>query len=210
MTRVIFILGNVVFALVALAIGGVILALTVLPPVLHYQTYVVLSGSMEPAIHTGSVIVATAAQPEALKVGDIITFIRPGDQENLTHRIVDIKQNAQGPSFVTKGDANGAPDQDAVRYDHLAGKVQVSVPWVGYAFKFIGSPTMRFLMIVVPGILLLGSWLWEVWRPERKLKDPDVQLSSSMSPVASKPLAAAAQNLELGMPADAAAVPLRQ
>jgi len=209
-TRTLSFLGNLVFAAVVLAIGACILGLTILPPLMHYQTYVVLSGSMEPAIRTGSVVVATASPPEALKVGDIITFIRPGDQENITHRIVAVNSTAQGPSFVTKGDANSAADDGAVRYDRLAGKVRLTVPFIGYFFKFIGSPNMRFLMIVVPGILLLGSWLWEVWRPEPKPKAPGEQLSASMTPGPSKPPTVNQQNLELGVPADAAAVPLRQ
>lgn len=210
MTRAFSIAGNILFGVFALVLAATVLGLTILPPVLHYQTYVVLSGSMEPAIHTGSVIVATAAAPESLHVGDVITFIRPGDQENITHRIIDVKDGAQGPTFVTKGDASGAPDQGEVHYDHLAGKVRVSVPLLGYAFKFIGSPSMRFLFIVVPGILLLGSWLWEVWRPETKSSIAGVELSASMSPGGSKPQKGGPQNLDMGIPADAAAVPLRQ
>src|SRR5438445_7469167 len=108
--RILSKVGNALFTLFVLGLGAGILALTVLPPLLRYQTYVVLSGSMEPTIHTGSVIVATAADPAALQVGDIVTFVRPGDEENVTHRIIEIKGSPQGRSFVTKGDASGAPD----------------------------------------------------------------------------------------------------
>src|SRR6185312_15120341 len=121
--RLLSIAGNVLFAAIALLIGGVILALTVLPPVLRYQTYVVLSGSMEPAIRTGSVIVATAVDPKTLQVGDVITFLTADGQENITHRIAAIHGDAQGHvSFITKGDANSVEDQNEIRFDHLAGK----------------------------------------------------------------------------------------
>ena len=211
--RVLGIVGNALFALGAVVIGGGILALTVLPPVLRYQTYVVLSGSMEPTIHTGSVVVASAVDPSALQVGDIITFLSPSQQENITHRIVAIHAgaNGQGPSFITKGDANGVNDQQEIRYDHLAGKVTLTIPYVGYGFKFLGSSDMRFLMIVVPGILLLGSWLWEVWRPESKPRPPAEEVPAGLAPGPSTGGPEKEQpKLDMGVAVDAAAVPLRR
>ena len=208
---VLSVLGNAIFGLAALVIGVTILGLTVLPPVLRYQTYVVLSGSMEPAIHVGSVIIATAADPDTLRVGDIVTYVRPGDQENITHRIVQIKGNAQGRTFVTQGDANGAPDPGEVRFDRLAGRVQTSIPYLGYVFGFIGSQQMRFLFIVVPGILLLGSWLWDVWKPEPKDRPQSEEELAGRAPApVSPPAAKTANDLGLGVSADAAAVPLRR
>src|SRR5205085_9882515 len=115
-SHVLRIVGNVLFGLLGIAMVGLVAGLTILPQVLHFGTSVVLSGSMEPAIRTGSVIVAVATPQDRLKVGDVITYVRAGDQENVTHRIVDIKSTAEGPSFVTKGDANGAPDVDEIRY----------------------------------------------------------------------------------------------
>lgn len=196
----------------AVVIGGGVLALTVLPPVLRYQTYVVLSGSMEPAIHTGSVIVATAVDPAALQVGDVITFLAANQQENITHRIAGIHGDAQGHlSFITKGDANGVQDQDEIRFDHLAGKVTLTIPYLGYFFKFIGSSSMRLLFIVLPGLLLLGSWLWEIWRPEPKPTLPAEELPAGFAPVSSPTLAMADRHsTDTRISADAAAVPLRQ
>ncbi len=216
MNRAASIAGNALFAMATAGLGLAILSLTVLPPVLHYQTYVVLSGSMEPTIHVGSVVVATAAAPDSLKIGDVVTYVRPGDQENVTHRIVGIKGTAGSRTFVTKGDASGAPDQGEIRYDRLAGKVQLTIPLVGYFFKFIGSPSMRFLFIVVPGLLLLGSWLYEVWKPEPKPKAPDTETPKGMAPPPMKPSSSkptssnsVTKNLDLGL-SDAATVPLRR
>lgn len=212
MGRVFRVVANGLFGLIVALIAFIILALTVLPPVLRYQTYVVLSGSMEPTIHIGSVIVATAVDPNELRVGDIITYQRPTDKESVTHRIVQIKGSADGRAFVTQGDANGTPDLGDIRFDRLAGKVQMSVPYLGYIFNFIGSPTMRFLFIVVPGILLLGSWLWEIWRPDPHGKGADRELAGSMAPAPSEPaqMRTSKARKSLGMAADAAAVPLRQ
>ncbi|HLG71573.1 MAG TPA: signal peptidase I [Chloroflexota bacterium] len=214
MSKSLTLLGNILFGLVAVVVGGGLLALTVLPPVLRYQTYVVLSGSMEPAIRTGSVIVATAVDPKMLQVGDVITFLTPDGQENITHRIVGIHGDAQGHvSFITKGDANGVEDQNEIRFDHLAGKVTLTIPYVGYFFKFIGSPSMRMLFIVIPGLLLLGSWLWEVWKPRPKPHVPAEEVPPGMAPAAAAApsLALSEQRkMDVGVAADAAALPIRQ
>src|SRR5579862_4663081 len=79
------------FAVGAMAVLS-LLALTLLPNVLGYKTYVVLSGSMEPAIHTGSVLMALPVPPESLKVGDVIVYNRSDVNESVTHRIISVDQ----------------------------------------------------------------------------------------------------------------------
>jgi signal peptidase I len=205
-------LGNVLFGLLGIAMVGLIAGLTILPQVLHYGTYVVLSGSMEPAIRTGSVIVAAATPQDQLKVGDVITYVRAGDQENVTHRIVDIKSTPDGLSFVTKGDANSAPDADEIRYTSTAGKVVATVPYAGYFFKAIGSPVARFIFIVVPGTLLVGMWLWEIWRPKTDVSRKETEVPPNMSPGPTPEPASqtSAETLSLREPAaDVAGVQLR-
>jgi len=174
--RTLRITGSVLLGfLMSVVLLGVV-ALAILPPVMHYQTYVVMSGSMEPAIHTGSVVVAVAVPPDSLQVGDIITFSRAGDQESITHRIVTIKGTASEWAFVTKGDANGAEDPGETRFDRLAGKVVYVVPFLGYIFKFFGSSDMRWVMIVIPGLVLLGTWVVEIWRPKSNSRTPDAAI----------------------------------
>src|SRR5579862_9301200 len=80
------------------------------------KAYVVMSGSMEPAIHTGSVVVAQPAAPETLKVGDVIVYNLPKVSESITHRIIELKDDGGKPGFVTKGDANGGSDDWTVQY----------------------------------------------------------------------------------------------
>ena len=156
---------NIAVAGVGLAAVAVLAGLTVLAPFFHYSTYVVLSGSMAPSIQVGSVVVVRATPPEELKIGDVITFVRAGDQENVTHRIVAIEDTVDGPSFTTRGDANNVADTAEIRYNAMAGKVAASLPFVGYVLKWVSSPAARLLLIVVPGVLLAGIWLWEIWQP---------------------------------------------
>ena len=158
--------GNILFTLLIGVIGLLLAGFTILPGLLHYQSYVVLSGSMEPAIHTGSMVLAVSVPPESLQVGDVISFIRPGDQETITHRIVTIKGTVGDRSFVTQGDANNTPDPGDVRYDRLAGKVVFTIPYLGYIFRFLAGPGMRVLFVIIPGLIFLSTWLWEIWRPK--------------------------------------------
>lgn len=97
---------NVLFALV---IGLVLVAavgLTILPRVVGFQTYIVLSGSMEPTIPTASVVVVVPVKPSELQAGDIISFTRWTDGEEpvtITHRINQVVEPGTFPRFETKG-----------------------------------------------------------------------------------------------------------
>src|SRR2546425_3185564 len=57
-------------------------------PVFGYRTVILAGGSMEPALHNGSLVITREAEPEELEVGDIITFRYPGSRLTITHRIV--------------------------------------------------------------------------------------------------------------------------
>src|SRR5690606_31650101 len=77
-----------------------------------YQLKTVLSGSMEPAIKTGSIIaVKPGGDMTRFKEGDIITFM---DEERrlVTHRIIEVVQSGDQTMYRTKGDNNNAPDQN--------------------------------------------------------------------------------------------------
>ena len=107
----------IVIAVVALAIllaGVRIVGLT---------PYVVLSGSMEPTYHTGSLIYDKKVDPFTLKEGDVITFMVSEDTL-ATHRIVGVVPDEDEPGtirFRTKGDANDAEDGTLVHYKNVVG-----------------------------------------------------------------------------------------
>ncbi|GBE58374.1 signal peptidase I W [bacterium BMS3Abin01] len=86
-----------------------------LPVVGRYKPMVVLSGSMEPGIKVGSVVLVAAVNPDDIKVDDIITFPlprKPDNQEpaNTTHRVTRVIADSGGLRFITKGDANDTVD----------------------------------------------------------------------------------------------------
>lgn len=128
-----------------------------------YQVKVVLSGSMEPAIHTGSVIVI---KPETTYgVGDIITFGADTKiQVPVTHRIIEVAGSDRLPRYLTKGDANDDPDNGTVRSGEIIGRVWFSLPYVGYVLEFTKTPLGFWSLIIIPMTLIALLEIMSVYR----------------------------------------------
>lgn len=138
----------------AIAVIAVLLVVSVLPITGNYKVLTVLSGSMEPAIKTGSVVVVKPSQD--YKIGDIITFGEMSKTKTPTsHRIHDIKVVDGQPVYITKGDANNAPDQREITGKEIIGKVLFSVPYVGFAVDVAKKPFGFMLIIIVPAVVII-------------------------------------------------------
>lgn len=139
------------------------------PALWGYESYVVLSGSMEPTIHVGDLAVVQIVKSDQLKVGDIITY-RTAQRPDLvvTHRLIEIALDEQGRlSFRTKGDANEIADQVAVDQRGLLGRVAYTIPRIGYLVEFAKRPEGKILLIGIPGLLLALDTLLGVRRRRR-------------------------------------------
>ena len=115
-----------------------------------YSSFLIQSGSMEPAIMTGDIIVIQK-QNEYRKT-DVITF-RTNENRIVTHRIVAEENN--GTTFVTKGDANRSEDNDIVKQDQIIGKVAAVIPKLGYFVGFSKSPFGFILLIIFPATAMI-------------------------------------------------------
>ena len=147
-----------VVALIALAVALVGVRLFGL------QVYSVLSGSMEPAYKTGSIVYVKDVDPATLVVGDPITFELTGDTA-ATHRIVELVPDENDPTvtlFRTKGDANEEVDAALVAFDDIIGKPVFTIPYLGYLAEFIQSQTGRYLCIVAAAVVILLTVLSEI------------------------------------------------
>lgn len=151
-----------------------------LPTVAGHKLLTVLSGSMEPAIRTGDVIVVRPVQSGQLaKEGDVITFFAKEDGSMLiTHRVVGlIKVNEQPVAYVTKGDNNDSQDLTPVPVDRVVGLYQWRIPFFGYIADFMRKPFGILLFVVLPGLLFIGGELKKIWRAleetEASTKAPD-------------------------------------
>jgi signal peptidase len=121
---------NILYTLVfAAGIGGLVLFL--LPRIFQLVPQIVLSGSMEPEIGTGSLAYTTSMiLPEEVREQDIIAY-RMGREQAVLHRVIRIDEDGQ--CFLTKGDANQEADIGEVSYSRYLGKFVFSIPYLGYA-----------------------------------------------------------------------------
>ena len=156
--------------------------------------YTVLSGSMEPTYHVGSLIYVKEAEPAEIEVGDPITFVVNEDLLVATHRVVEIDVqtsrqqaivdengeamvDAEGnpiyeevpldePAyyFTTKGDANDAVDGAQVYYKNLLGVPVFTIPYLGYLSSWIQTKKGMIISINVALILLLLTFLPDLLR----------------------------------------------
>lgn len=145
-----------ILILVLLAVAGVFLA-SMFPVPGHIAIKIVKSGSMEPAMHVGSIVVI---KPEDMyAVGDVITFGEDTrTQIPTTHRIKEIGSENGSTIFTTKGDANEDPDPTRTPIGEVRGKMLFTVPYAGYVLDFAKRPLGFGLMIALPaGIIILDE-----------------------------------------------------
>lgn len=145
-------------------IGTILLIILVLvcipltiPRMIGYNIYTVVSGSMEPAIPTGSLVYINNMAPEEVQKDDVIAFYGATDGSSIiTHRVVT-NSTIMG-EFITKGDANEENDMNPIPYSHFIGKVVLSVPKVGGLAQTFTSMTGKIAaasMIVLAIVLHL-------------------------------------------------------
>ncbi len=143
----------VVMVCLAIAFGGVRL--------IGLRPFTILSGSMEPAYHVGSLIYVRKADPIELSSGDVITFML--DENTVaTHRIAEVVPDDSNPDilrFRTKGDANNAADGGLVRAENVLGRPVLTIPKLGYLAHHLQTPPGNFIAISVGVILVLLSLL---------------------------------------------------
>lgn len=152
-----------------LLIGCVILTGIVALPSLAggANSYVVLSQSMEPTLDPGDVVVVRSVPPSAVEEDDIVTYRASGPagdagQDRLTHRVVEKRQTESGVVYRTKGDANDRPDPVPVSHDQVVGTVWFHVPVVGRLVLFAQRPLGLAVLLIGPGLLLLGDGLGQL------------------------------------------------
>ena len=125
------------------------------PRLMGYQTFDVVSGSMEPELPVGSMVLVKGADPKEIQAGDIIAFYSSTNQGAVvTHRVVE--NDSTNGQFITKGDANGSNDIKPIPYDNLIGRVTSHYPVIGGILSGLTSNQGKIYLIciLVAGILL--------------------------------------------------------
>ena len=148
---------------------AILLIVSVLPIMGNYKIMTVISGSMQPAIKMGSVVMVKPVSD--YKIGDVITFgPYTRTKAPTSHRIYDIKVQGGEPVYITKGDANNAPDAREIKKEDILGKVLFSVPFVGYAVDFAKKPMGFALIIIVPAALIIFDEAKKIFGEIKKKK----------------------------------------
>lgn len=151
--------------------------------------YAVLSGSMEPTYHVGSLIYVKDTDPADIEIGDPITFVVNEDLLVATHRVVDkevflttekpvLDENEQPvldengdplmeevpleePSyyFQTKGDANAEVDGSPVYYKNVVGVPVFSIPLLGYLSSWLQTRQGMIMGISIALVIIILTFL---------------------------------------------------
>lgn len=134
------------------------------------RVFTVLSGSMEPTYHVGSLIYVKEVDPFTLREGDVITFLL--DEETVaTHRVVGVVPDEEDSAVVrfrTKGDANQAEDGSLVHYKNVIGTPVFTIPYLGYIANYIQNPPGTYIAISAGAILLLLVFIPDLFSDGKK------------------------------------------
>ena len=136
------------------------------------RVFTVLSGSMEPAYHTGSLIYVKKVDPFTIQPGQPITFLLDEDTV-ATHRVVGVVPDEEDPGvirFRTKGDVNEAEDGALVHCKNVIGTPVFSIPCLGYLADYIQHPPGMYVAISAGAILLLLVFLPDIFAEDKGRK----------------------------------------
>lgn len=167
-TKVIYWLAIALLAVIAL---GTVFSVLEAPG--GHRLFVVQSGSMEPAIKAGSVVLV--APQKQYKKDEIITFLHDSDANlkdlsaTVTHRIFSVHDDEGRATFTTKGDANEDPDQEKVTERQVLGKALFSLPYAGYVVSFAKTKRGLLLLVIFPVVLIICGELMSIKNEVKKL-----------------------------------------
>jgi signal peptidase I len=133
----------------------------VIPAISGSTPMTVLTSSMEPTYPPGTLIIVKPIAPEAVRMGDALTYqIESGKPAVVTHRVTAIQYSDSGElTFITKGDNNGLADKLPVMPVQIKGTVWYSVPWIGYVNNIINGDARSWIVpLIATGLLLYGGY----------------------------------------------------
>jgi signal peptidase len=150
----------------AIAFAVLVALLVLLPAVIGWQRYAIVSGSMTGTYDKGSLVVDDVVPVSDLEVGDVITYLPPTGDHLITHRIAWIGRDQSGARvFRTKGDANPVADPWTFRLDRPEqARVRFGVPYAGRILTALGRRDVRMALIAFPAVLIACFNLAGLWR----------------------------------------------
>ncbi|HTM84796.1 MAG TPA: signal peptidase I [Mycobacterium sp.] len=169
------------FVGVGLSVGllGLMIALAaaviVIPALVGGVPLTVLTGSMEPTLPPGTLVVVRPTPVQDIRVGSVLTYqIRSGEPDVVSHRVLSRSVSTDGTTtFITKGDNNDSPDANPVTPAQIKGTVWYSVPLLGYVNNAVNGPARAWVtpgvaavLFIYSGYMMVGAAL-STWRKRR-------------------------------------------
>ena len=151
-----------------LAAGVLFGSLLVLPALMGWQRYVIVSGSMTGTYDRGSLVLDEVVPVASLKVGDVITYTPPhgaGPAGLVTHRIASITPQQGSVVYRTKGDANQGADPWTFTLPRAEqARVRAGIPYAGFAVAALSRRDVRMFVVGIPAALIALMSLSGLWR----------------------------------------------
>ena len=138
-----------------------------------YRLFVVQSGSMEPTIKTGSIVLVVSQKQ--YKENDVVTFLIDPNaklkdiKSTATHRIIKVIEKDKNINYTTKGDANKSADPNTINQAQVLGKVMITIPFVGWFIAFTKTQIGFIALIIIPSTLIIYSELMNIKKESTRL-----------------------------------------
>nr|WP_242516821.1 signal peptidase I [Corynebacterium mendelii] len=174
-------IGTVITWIIVSVLVFLAAAAVVVPQIMGWVPLTVLTGSMEPRISPGSLVVVkpvdTTDGRRELSAGQIATYMpNPDDPTLVTHRIIDRSTRTDGTVFYKfKGDANQAPDPDEVADFQVRATYRYHLPYLGYVTGRLHGKQRTGGVLIVVAILLtyMVYQLYQYSRERRRLREEE-------------------------------------
>lgn len=148
--------GQLLTWLVIVSIVAILVVAVLIPRIAGATPYTILTGSMEPDLPPGTLVVVKPVDEDEIKVGTVITYQREsGKSAVVTHRVTATGFNARGEvQLQTQGDANDTPDEEWVRPVQVKGEEWYSVKYLGHVNNMLNGRERQMAVYVVAALLL--------------------------------------------------------
>lgn len=118
-----------------------------------YNISIVMTGSMQPSINIGDVLIEKRVSSNEIAVGDVISFNVEKSKNRTTRRVTQIVYENEEVKFKTKGESNNVEDPELVSIDMVEGKMISHIAGFGvlisYVFSKTGLALLAFLIVIL-------------------------------------------------------------
>ena len=183
--KILNIVGNIVFYVILISLISISFIMVKSakdgkqPSVMGNKFFTVMTGSMQPTIMVGDLVVVKEMPPQQIKAGDIITFKSENSENITTHRVKEVLNNGITIKYITQGDANNVKDPSPINSEFLIGKVIKCVPKVGRIMSFMKSHLMMILGFVL--VLVLLSFIGKITKKKLKAIDEEEKAKEKLN-----------------------------